>query len=158
MALEIHILSLLAIVLAVYIMMRLRYTIFNRHLPALILFGITGIADTLATVQFAYLKPAMESNPITKLFLGIPYLIIVGVFLWTFIWISTAEFFERKNLSLVALLILLGLFIGHCWGFLSWLHIMAVETVIGIAFVTAGTLLLLYHMYVQMRLENGKKA
>ncbi|MGC8924268.1 MAG: hypothetical protein ACP5KJ_03700 [Candidatus Micrarchaeia archaeon] len=144
---EIQILCLLGIILAVIIAIRSRYTVFKESLLLLVLFGISGIPDTIATVEFAYLNPEIESNPITKLFLGVPYLIAVGVFMWTIGWISLAELLERMGRRALSRIVLVGLFVGHALGFMSWVKYMDDIMIILIFAITLFTLGILYWVY-----------
>ena len=143
----IQVLCLGAIVAAVLSAIRLQYKIIGKYTLLLMLFGLSGIPDVLVTVQNAYLNPQLEGNPLTKIFLTAPYLIVLGAFLWTFFWISFAEQLLRFRLKYAAQVTLLLLFAGHAWGFSTWLPKLDASAIMEIALATLATLLLLYGIY-----------
>jgi hypothetical protein len=143
----IQVLCLGAIVAAVLSAIRLQYKVIGKYTLLLTLFGLSGIPDVLATVQNAYLNPQMEGNPLTKIFLAAPYLIVLGVFLWTLFWISFAEMLLRFRLKYASQVTLFLLFAGHAWGFSTWQPRLDAGTIAEIALATLATLLLLYGIY-----------
>jgi hypothetical protein len=144
---EIQTLCLLGIVLAVIVAIKSNYSIFRKSLPFLVLFGISGIPDTIATVEFAYLNPEIEANPLVRLFLEVPYLMPIGVFMWTIGWMSLVEFLERKGMGIISKMILVGLFIGHMLGFISWVKYMDYTMILVIFAITFFVLGMLYWFY-----------
>jgi len=143
-AIPIQLLCLLALILAVVIPILLNYRVVRTHVFFLVLFGLSGIPDMLATVQYAYLNPQVEGNPLVKIFLSLPYLMVLGVFLWTVFWISVAEFAERKFGGNIPRIILFCLFLGHAWGFSTWLPYLEITSIQFILLATIITILILY--------------
>lgn len=143
----IQVLCLAAIIAAVAATIWLRYSIIHKYTLLLLLFGLTGIPDLLATVQYAYLNPHMENNPLVRIFLAVPYLIVLGTFLWTFCWISFVELLEKWGPRPAAPIALIALFLGHGWGFSTWLPRLGTWDLLEITAITLGVLLLLYVIY-----------
>lgn len=78
-------------------------------------FLVFGIGDLLITYEIAQGKPYLEGNPIVRPFLMFPFGLIIGSFLWTYLWIWL--FIKLKPLRG---LIGLGLLLGHYYGVVSW--------------------------------------
>ncbi|MEM3364761.1 MAG: hypothetical protein QXS93_04625 [Candidatus Micrarchaeia archaeon] len=151
--LEVHSLCLLGIMLAVYVSFKLKYRLLAEHLPYLLLFGISGIPDMLATVEFAYLRPELEANILARMFLGIPYLMPIGVFLWVLVWLSIAEFLGRKS-SILPKIVLGGLFIGHLLGVSTWIKYMDLSMLLLMFAVSAfvlGIMLVMVNAYGKVK-------
>ncbi|MCX8200207.1 MAG: hypothetical protein N3G76_01935 [Candidatus Micrarchaeota archaeon] len=155
--LELQLLCICAVITAVMLGLRLGYVVFKKHTLLLLLFGVSGIPDMLVTVEFAYLHPELEGNPLTKLFLGLPYMIVVGVFLWAFVWITAAELLERGGHGTLSQIVLLLLFIGHLWGFSTWMGRLSGTAAVIVLSLTISTLLLLYYIYRVTVVRDGRK-
>ncbi|MBD3398623.1 hypothetical protein GF412_05270 [Candidatus Micrarchaeota archaeon] len=118
----IELLVVIAVFAAVALGIRLDFRIYGSRplITLLLLFAATGIPDVVITTHYAYLNPEMEGNPLTALFLSFEFGIVLGAFLWAFLWIALAELFLRINLRPLAYFTLLSLFAGHLLGLLTW--------------------------------------
>lgn len=152
----IEFLVVLAVFAAVALGIKLNFQIYKSRplILLLLLFAATGIPDVVITTHYAYLHPEMEGNPLTAIFLSFEFGIVLGTFLWAFLWIGLAELFVRIGLRPLAYFTLLSLFAGHLLGLLTWADNIETESIRYLSWVLGFA----YTILIWAALELWKKA
>jgi len=156
----IEFLVIVAIFLAIWVTIRLKYEIYGRKpcIILLMLFALVALPVIVLTTKYAYLAPEFEGSIVMSFFLSFHLGVVIASFLWTFIWITLGEAFIRLKLVPLTYFLFLMLFAGDLLSLFTWadnlhgldIHYLAI--VIGLGYT--GLFILGLHMWK----HAGKKA
>lgn len=146
----------LAVFAAVALGIKLNFQVYNSRplIILLLLFAATGIPDVAITTHYACINPEMEGNPLTAMFLSFEFGMVLGAFLWSFLWIALAELFVRIKLRPLAYFVLLVLFAVHLLGLLAWAGSIETQSIRYLSWVLGFA----YTILIWAALELWKKA
>jgi len=119
----IEFLVVIAIFLAVWITIRLKYHLYQNRvcIVLLLLFALVAIPNILLTSKYAYLAPEFEGSIVMSFFLSFHLGVVLAAFFWTIVWITLGEAFVRMNLAPVTYFLFLLLFAGDLFGLMTWI-------------------------------------